>query len=63
MEEGEKYVGYGYHGGGRKATGRKKIFVSATISGTQEEIDLIKQKAKEQGKSVSRYVIELVAQN
>ena len=33
-----KYSGYGYHGGGRKPTGRLKQFANTTISGTPEEI-------------------------
>ena len=34
--EGEtkpKYTGYGYHGGGRKPTGRKIIYKTVSISG------------------------------
>lgn len=57
-EEKPKYTGYGYHGGGRKKTGRLKIFASTTISGTPEEIALLKEKAKEQNKSVSRYILD-----
>ena len=26
MAEEKKYIGYGYHGGGRKATGIKRVF-------------------------------------
>lgn len=58
MEEEKKYVGYGYHGGGRKKTGRLKQFVSTTISGSAEEIELLKQKAKENNKSVSRFILD-----
>lgn len=62
MEESEKkakYIGYGYHGGGRKKTGRLKIFSSITISGTPDEIEKIKELAKKNNKSVSRFLIEL----
>lgn len=59
MEE-KKYVGYGYHGGGRKKTGRLKHFVSTTICGSAEEIELLKQKAKEQNKTVSRFVLDSI---
>ena len=40
------------------AQGRKTIFASTTISGYPEEIEQLKQKAKEAGKTVSRYIIE-----
>ena len=55
-----KYVGYGYHGGGRKKLENKKVFISTTISGSAEEIALLKQKASEAEKSVSRYVLDWV---
>lgn len=58
MEEEKKYSGYGYHGGGRKPTGRIKQFVSTTISGTSEEINALKEAAKKAGKSVSRYILD-----
>lgn len=57
-ENKKKYSGYGYHGGGRKKTGRLKIFVSTSVSGTSEEIEALKEKAKEAGKSVSRFVLD-----
>ena len=38
MAEEKKYVGYGYHGGGRKATGIKRISIS--ISGQPEELEV-----------------------
>ena len=47
-------------GAGRPKTGRLKIYVNHTISGSKEEIEMIKKKAAEQNKTVSRYVIELV---
>lgn len=47
-------------GAGRPATGRLKIFASLTISGDPEEIEQIKQIAKENGKSASRFVIDTI---
>ena len=58
-EQKKKYSGRGgYHGGGRKKTGRLKIYVNTTISGLPEEIDSLKQLAKKKGKTLSRMVIE-----
>lgn len=55
----KKYSGRGgYHGGGRKKTGRLKIYANTTISGLPEEIDSLKNLAKERGKTLSRMVIE-----
>ena len=51
-------------GGGRKTidpSGKKKVFSSATISGTPEEIEKLKEIAKTNGKSVSRYVLDTIA--
>ena len=59
-ESKPEYSGYGYHGGGRKKSENKKIFVSTTISGSVEEIASLKRKAAESGKSVSRYVLDWV---
>ena len=53
-----KYTGYGYHGGGRKKSEHKKVFVSTTISGSAEEIAALKRLAQAAGKSVSRYVLD-----
>lgn len=39
--------------------GRKTIFKSLTIAGSPAEIEEITQKAKEAGKSASRYLIDL----
>ena len=63
MEKSEiekKYSGYGYHGGGRKPLpdGEKKVFQSTTISGTPEEIASLKKLADNNGKSVSRFVLD-----
>lgn len=58
-EKEKKYTGRGgYHGGGRKPTGRLKIYVNTTISGLPEEIDALKALAKKSGKTLSRFVIE-----
>lgn len=40
---------------------RKTIFVSTTISGYPEEIYTLKERAKENDKSVSRFVLEALA--
>ena len=55
-----KYVGYGYHGGGRPKVENPKVFVNTTISGSPEEIAKLKEKAKAAGKTVSRYVLDWV---
>lgn len=39
--------------------GRKTIFRSLTIAGSPAEIEAIAQKAKEAGKSASRFLIDL----
>jgi hypothetical protein len=55
----KKYTGRGgYHGGGRKPTGRQKIYVNTTISGLPEEIEALKKAARAKGKTLSRYVVE-----
>ena len=60
MVEKNKYSGYGYHGGGRKKLPpeEKKIYKNITISGTVEELKQLKQLAKDNKKTVSRFVIE-----
>lgn len=62
MAEEKKYSGYGYHGGGRKKLKpeEKKIFKTVSISGTPEEIENLKQKAKEKNKTVSRLVLDSI---
>lgn len=48
-------------GGSRSGSGRKKtgaVFVSTTISGSPEEIQKLKDKAKQAGLSVSRFVLD-----
>ena len=60
MSNEEKKRGGFREGSGRKPTGRLKQFANTTISGTPEEIELLKSKAKEAGKTVSRFVIEKI---
>ena len=47
-------------GGGRKPLpeGKKKVFQSTTISGTPEEIARLKKIADDNGKSVSRFILD-----
>ncbi len=42
------------------APGRKTPYESFTVSGHPEECALVKRLAKEAGKSVSRYVLDLI---
>ena len=53
----KKYTGYGYHGGGRKATGIKRI--SICISGQPEQIEELKQQAAAKNMTVSAYIFQL----
>ena len=52
-----KYSGYGYHGGGRKPTGIKRV--SFSISCQPEELTKIKELAEQSGKTVSRFLLDL----
>ena len=56
MAEEKKYSGYGYHGGGRKATGIKRV--SICISGQPEQIAELKKKAAQEEKTVSAFIFE-----
>lgn len=57
-EEKNKYSGYGYHGGGRKATGVKRV--SVCISAKPEENLMLKENAKRNGLgSVSKFVLSM----
>lgn len=56
-EEEKKYTGYGYHGGGRKATGVKRV--SFSVSCQPEELEKVKSLAEKAGKSVSRFLLDL----
>ena len=53
----KKYSGYGYHGGGRKATGVKRV--SFSVSCQPEELEQIKLLAKNANKSVSKFLLDL----
>ena len=61
-EEIKKYSGYGYHGGGRKKLPpeERKVYKTVSISGLPEQIEAIKQKAKDQETTVSKLVIKSV---
>ena len=56
MAEEKKYTGYGYHGGGRKATGIKRVAIC--ISGQPEQIEKLKKMAAREGKTVSAFIFE-----
>lgn len=56
MGDEKKYIGYGYHGGGRKATGIKRV--SICISGQPEQIEKLKKMAAQEEKSVSAFILE-----
>ena len=56
MADEKKYSGYGYHGGGRKATGIKRVAIC--ISGQPEEIERLKARAQEENKTVSRFILD-----
>lgn len=56
-ETEKKYSGYGYHGGGRKATGVKRV--SFSVSCQPEELEQVKALAEKSGKSVSRFLLDL----
>ncbi|MCQ2587925.1 MAG: hypothetical protein MJ174_07405 [Treponema sp.] len=58
MTEEKKYSGYGYHGGGRKATGVKRISIS--LSGQPEQIKKLKELAKSENKTVSKFIFEKI---
>lgn len=61
MAEEKKYVGYGYHGGGRKPTGIKRA--SIAISGQPEELEQLKENAAVAGKSVSAFILDALVRN
>lgn len=56
-DEKKQYSGYGYHGGGRKATGVKRV--SFSVSCQPEELEKIKELAEASGKTVSRFLLDL----
>ncbi|MCQ2592397.1 MAG: hypothetical protein MJ188_06390 [Treponema sp.] len=57
-EKKKKYSGYGYHGGGRPRKDKEARRVTTSISGTPSEINLLKERAAQAGKTVSRYVLD-----
>lgn len=50
------YTGYGYHGGGRKPTGVRRV--SFSVSCQPEELERLKSLAAEAGKTVSRFLLD-----
>ena len=56
-ETQKKYSGYGYHGGGRKPTGVKRV--SFSVSCQPEELEAVKAAAAQAGKTVSRFLLDL----
>lgn len=60
-EEKKQYTGYGYHGGGRKATGIKRV--SICISGQPEQIEKLKELAALDRKTVSAFIFEKTGVN
>ena len=59
--EKKQYTGYGYHGGGRKATGVKRV--SICISGQPEQIEKLKKMAAQEEKTVSAFIFEKTGVN
>lgn len=64
MENQEKkYFGRGgWHGGGRpkKAESEKTVYKTLSIAGSPEEIEEIKEMAKAENKTISRFIIEKI---
>ncbi len=57
----KKYVGYGYHGGGRKkgsGTGIKRV--SFSVSCQPDELEQVKALAAQAGKTVSAFLLDAV---
>lgn len=54
--EKPKYSGYGYHGGGRKATGRK--YKTFSFSCSPEEYEQIKADIAASGLKASSYFVQ-----
>lgn len=53
----KKYSGYGYHGGGRKPTGLKRV--SFSVSCQPEELVRLKELVTKSGKTTSRFLLDL----
>ncbi len=67
MIESERRLLMAGHGGkragsGRKPTGKVKQYATTSITGSAEEIQLLRDQAKAAGKSMSRYVIDWVVE-
>ena len=60
MSEEKKYTGYGYHGGGRKPKGEESRTCTMSIVCTASEKEKIKQLAKENGLSISGFVLAAI---
>ena len=60
VAEEKKYSGYGYHGGGRKATGEEPRTCTMSIVCTQSEKAKIKELAEKENKTISAYCIEKI---
>lgn len=61
LRKNEVPAGFGARAGcGRKATGRQKIYATTAIAGTPEEIEKLKKAAAAAGKSVSRFVLDMI---
>lgn len=59
MENEKQYTGYGYHGGGRKKTGRVKLFKTFSVSLSLEDYEIFEQAFLKSGaKNKSRFVFE-----
>ena len=56
MAEEKKYSGYGYHGGGRKATGIKRVSIGRR--GQPEQIEKLEKMAAQEEATVSAFVFE-----
>lgn len=54
-ENKPKYSGYGYHGGGRKPTGKK--YKTFSFSCTPEEYEKIKSAVSASGMKQSEYIL------
>ena len=57
----KKYTGYGYHGGGRKATGDEPRRETMSIVCTASEKAMIKEKAEKCGLSISGFILAAVS--
>ena len=56
----KQYKGYGYHGGGRPRKDTEARRKTISISGTETEIEKLKELARNENKTVSRFVLETV---